>query len=225
MRWRHAAPPTGSLARYGYEHRGRLVVTSLVHDVGRLALVLAYPGYSPSAQQHTVAPDRRIRDERRELGVDHAMVGGVLLRRWALPRSVVAAVERHHDPDADREPAILRLADMLAHYERDACVDRGAMLDAARALGFGREDLRRIVHELSSVPSADRRPLEACPLSRRELTVLQRLAQGGVNSQIAHDLQLSASTIRSHLHNVYKRLGVANRAQAVLLATERGWLQ
>jgi DNA-binding NarL/FixJ family response regulator len=54
--------------------------------------------------------------------------------------------------------------------------------------------------------------------------VLRRLAGGGVYKQIAHELELSVSTVRSHLHNVYCKLGVLNRAQAVLLATERDWV-
>jgi len=40
----------------------------------------------------------------RELGVDHALVGGVLARRWNLPKSVASAIERHHAEDAQVEP-------------------------------------------------------------------------------------------------------------------------
>ena len=58
----------------------------------------------------------------------------------------------------------------------------------------------------------------------RELGVLQRLAEGKVYKQIAHELTLSTSTVRTHLHNIYGKLGAVDRAQAVLIATERGWL-
>jgi DNA-binding NarL/FixJ family response regulator len=50
------------------------------------------------------------------------------------------------------------------------------------------------------------------------------LAEGKVYKQIASELGLSSSTVRTHLHRVYLRLGVVDRAQAVLIATERGWL-
>ena len=74
-------------------------------------------------------------------------------------------------------------------------------------------------------PSTDRpRAVEPCPLSARELEVLKRLAQGMVYKQIAHELSLSTSTVRTHLHNIYGKLGAVDRAQAVLYATERGWL-
>jgi DNA-binding NarL/FixJ family response regulator len=35
---------------------------------------------------------------------------------------------------------------------------------------------------------------------------------------------VSVSTVRTHLHNVYRKLGVPDRAQAVLRAAEKGWL-
>ena len=38
------------------------------------------------------------------------------------------------------------------------------------------------------------------------------------------ELALSTSTVRTHLHNIYGKLGAVDRAQAVLIATERGWL-
>ena len=42
--------------------------------------------------------------------------------------------------------------------------------------------------------------------------------------QIAQELSLSVSTVRTHLHNVYRKIGAVDRAQAVLLARDRGWL-
>jgi len=54
--------------------------------------------------------------------------------------------------------------------------------------------------------------------------VLCLLAQGKVYKQIAQDLGLSTSTVRTHLHNVYRKLDAHDRARAVLIATERGWL-
>jgi DNA-binding NarL/FixJ family response regulator len=54
--------------------------------------------------------------------------------------------------------------------------------------------------------------------------VLKRLAEGKVYKQIAHDLELSTSTVRTHLHNTYAKVGAVDRAQAVLIATEHGWI-
>jgi DNA-binding NarL/FixJ family response regulator len=45
-----------------------------------------------------------------------------------------------------------------------------------------------------------------------------------VYKQIASEMQLSVSTIRTHLHNVYGKIGAVDRAQAVLAARDRGWI-
>ena len=65
---------------------------------------------------------------------------------------------------------------------------------------------------------------EPCPLSARELDVLRHLSEGMVYKQIASEMQLSVSTIRTHLHNVYGKIGAVDRAQAVLTARDRGWI-
>src|ERR1700709_1518069 len=100
----------------GYEHRDRLMVTALLHDIGKLVLMHAYPGYPGQVHGNARTPEERIHRERRELGVDHALVGGVLARRWGLPKAVASVIERHHADDAQGEAAFVRLADMLAHY-------------------------------------------------------------------------------------------------------------
>jgi HD-like signal output (HDOD) protein/DNA-binding CsgD family transcriptional regulator len=211
-------------AEIGYGHRNRLTVTSLLHDVGKLVLLHAYPGYPAQVHRGAKTPEERIHQERRELGVDHALVGGVLIRRWGLPSAIATVVERHHNPDVDGEVALVRLADMLAHYERGASVSPVEMLQTARLLGLGPQELRRVMYELPSSAGQRQRHVDPSPLSGRELGVLQRLAEGKVYKQIAHELTLSTSTVRTHLHNIYGKLGAVDRAQAVLIATERGWL-
>jgi putative nucleotidyltransferase with HDIG domain len=211
-------------AEVGYEHRDRLTVTSLLHDVGKLVLMHAYPGYVAQVRRDGQTPEKRVHQERRELGVDHALVGGVLARRWGLPPAIATVIERHHNLDATGEAAFVRLADMLAHYAHGAPVAPNEMLACARSLGFGPEELRRVMYELPNSRDQRQRMVDPCPLSGRELGVLQRLAEGKVYKQIAHELTLSTSTVRTHLHNIYGKLGAVDRAQAVLIATERGWL-
>jgi ATP/maltotriose-dependent transcriptional regulator MalT len=53
------------------------------------------------------------------------------------------------------------------------------------------------------------------PLSPRELEVLRLLAQGLSNPQIAETLIVSVGTIKTHTHNIFGKLGAANRTQAV----------
>ncbi len=208
----------------GYEHRDRLMVTALLHDIGKLVLMHAYPGYPGQVHQGARTPEERIHRERRELGVDHALVGGVLARRWGLPKAVASIIERHHSEDATGEAAFVRLADMLAHYAQGGSVSPQELLKCARVIGLGPAELRTVMYDLPYPVTGRTRQVDPCPLSSREVEVLKRLAEGKVYKQIALELNLSTSTVRTHLHNIYGKLGAVDRAQAVLIATERGWL-
>ncbi len=208
----------------GYEDRGELLVSALLHDVGKLVLELAYPAYPREVHGNARTPEERVHAERRELGVDHGLVGGVLARRWGLPNRLATVIERHHADDARGEAAIVRLADMLAHYGTGEPVAPNQLLKVGRVLGLSPAGLRSVMYELPTSGPGERRSVDPCPLSPREIEVLRRLANGLVYKQIATELTLSTSTVRTHLHNTYAKLGAVDRAQAVLIATERGWL-
>jgi putative nucleotidyltransferase with HDIG domain len=209
----------------GYDERDELLVSALLHDTGKLVLMHAYPGYPGQVHGEAQTPEERIHRERRELGVDHALVGGVLARRWGLPPRLATAIERHHSDEVDRESALIRLADMLAHYTAGQPVEPARMLKVAKTVDLTADQLRSVMYELPyPQEGSQRRQIDPCPLSAREIDVLRRLAEGKVYKQIALELSLSTSTVRTHLHNTYCKLGAVDRAQAVLLATQRGWL-
>jgi putative nucleotidyltransferase with HDIG domain len=208
----------------GYEDRDQLLCSALLHDIGKLVLTHAYPGYPLQIHGPARTPEERVHRERLELGVDHALVGGVLARRWALPNRLATAIERHHSEEPEEEAAVVRLADMLAHYGHSQAVNPKQMLEAARTCGLSTDSLRSVMYELPQGTGNAKRNVDPCPLSNREVEVLKRLAEGKVYKQIAHELELSTSTVRTHLHNTYAKLGAVDRAQAVLIATERGWI-
>ena len=81
-----------------------------------------------------------------------------------------------------------------------------------------------MLDELPGGAPAELRSATPSPLTPRETEMVRKLADGKVYKQIAIDLDLRVSTVRTHLYNTYKKLGVADRAQAVLLATSNGWL-
>ena len=58
------------------------------------------------------------------------------------------------------------------------------------------------------------------PLSEREREVLNLLASGKTNSEVAGDLFISVGTVKSHTGNIYRKLGARNRAQALTRARE-----
>ncbi len=218
---RHAADRIAELARL--EEPDELAVAALLHDVGRLVMAEMYEQFD-QLDDRLIAPEERVRYERRELGIDHALVGAVLVRRWRLPRGVAAAVERHHTPAADGHAAAIRLADLVVHHANGDAAPADAMVDAASRLGLDRECIAPLLYEFPHSGETPRRPTDPSPLSAREVDALRGLAEGKVYKQIARELSLSVSTIRTHLHNVYRKIGAVDRAQAVLIARDRGWI-
>jgi putative nucleotidyltransferase with HDIG domain len=208
----------------GWTDRDQLAVASLLHDVGRLVIMNLHPGQRPYFDAVANTPEQRIREERDQLGIDHALVGGVLARRWNLPQQIAVAIERHHAEDAEGLAAMVSLADMIGHYSHGEAVAPEQLRAAAQRCGLDPEGLRQLLYELPYPRQAGTRVSEPCPLSARELDVLRHLSEGMVYKQIAGEMQLSVSTIRTHLHNVYGKIGAVDRAQAVLTARDCGWI-
>jgi len=71
--------------------------------------------------------------------------------------------------------------------------------------------------------SAARQP--AAPLSEREIEVVQAIAKGRTNTEIAADLFISLSTVKSHLNSIHNKLGVRNRVEIAGWAWETGLIQ
>ena len=59
-------------------------------------------------------------------------------------------------------------------------------------------------------------------LTPRELGVLQRIVAGRANKEIATDLNISETTVKSHVNSLLGKLGVADRTHAATLALQRG---
>jgi DNA-binding NarL/FixJ family response regulator len=110
---------------------------------------------------------------------------------------------------------------------KDAPADR--LLDAIRVAAAGDALLapaitRRLVERFTAAA----RPLDAGPserlaeLTARELEVLRLIARGRSNAEIAAELVLGENTIKTHVSRVFAKLGLRDRAQAVVIAYETG---
>jgi DNA-binding NarL/FixJ family response regulator len=64
-------------------------------------------------------------------------------------------------------------------------------------------------------------PARGAAPSPRELEVLRLIAQGATNREVARALLISETTVKTHLKHVFAKLGVDNRAAAVVAALER----
>jgi putative nucleotidyltransferase with HDIG domain len=201
---------------------GTLTAVALLHDFGKLGLAAAVRRY-PELARLDVTVDERVTIERQHLGVDHARVGGRIARRLGLADSIADAIESHHDESAIGTAAVVRVADMLSHHLTGDAIDGRQLMRAAHGIGLETDQLASTLEEL---PLLGERRIERVDLdlSTRQVEVVRELAKGRLYREIAEELGVAESTVRSHLHAVYKKLGVANRAQAVLLAAEQGWL-
>jgi DNA-binding NarL/FixJ family response regulator len=102
------------------------------------------------------------------------------------------------------------------------------LVDGIRAVAGGEALLaptvtRRLIEEFARVGLARRaRPPELDELTPRELDVLQLLARGMSNAEIAAALVLGDTTVKTHVTHVLNKLGLRDRVQAVVLAYESG---
>jgi DNA-binding NarL/FixJ family response regulator len=63
------------------------------------------------------------------------------------------------------------------------------------------------------------------PLSPREMEILQLIARGYSNKEIAHELGISRQTVKNHMTSILRKLSVNDRTQAALYALRRGWIR
>lgn len=63
------------------------------------------------------------------------------------------------------------------------------------------------------------------PLSMRELEVLDLVAAGRTNKEIARHLEISNQTVKNHISSILRKLAVNDRTQAVVYALRRGWIK
>jgi putative nucleotidyltransferase with HDIG domain len=204
--------------------RDELRLAAVLHDIGKIVLVALRDGYLAELSNHSATPEDRLTAERRRLTIDHAAIGALTLRRLGLPKSIVRLVDRHHADDAKAREAIIRLADMLAHMSSGHPVDAEALASLGRRLSLDDEALHAIAYDLQRTPGARIATAGPSPLTQMQAKALRGLAEGKRYKEIAVDLGLAESTVRSHVYNVYRKLGVADRAHAVLLASERNWI-
>lgn len=62
-------------------------------------------------------------------------------------------------------------------------------------------------------------------LTAREIEILKLIAEGSANKQIAYKLSISEKTVRNHISNMYEKLQIFDRSQAVLYAARKGLVQ
>ena len=101
------------------------------------------------------------------------------------------------------------------------------LVEAVRAVSRGESVLQPRVAARAARRAATgkaQQPATVPPLSEREMEVLREAARGLPNKDIARRLNLSVRTVHTHLGNIFTKLAVGSRTEAVLLALRRGWI-
>jgi DNA-binding NarL/FixJ family response regulator len=80
--------------------------------------------------------------------------------------------------------------------------------------------LRRMIEERHQKEESTPKPSLHVALSAREEEVLELLARGQSNQQIARELSISTSTVKNHVHHIINKLGVSDRVQAAIVAID-----
>lgn len=108
-------------------------------------------------------------------------------------------------------------------------VNADELIKAIREVAAGEAVLhptiaRRVVNRFAPPAEAQAEASALDHLTEREVEVLKLAARGLKNHDIAQDLSLSVRTVQTHLSNIFSKMGVGSRTEAVLEALRRGWI-
>jgi two-component system invasion response regulator UvrY len=134
------------------------------------------------------------------------------------PRAQVLTLSAHDDPIHARRAMQEGALGFLSKRSAPE-----ALLEAVAVVAAGRRYLDPELAQKLALAEFDggaKSPVES--LSEREFDVFVRLAGGATVQRIASDLNLSASTIGTHLYNIKQKLGVANQSELTLIAIRHG---
>jgi HD-like signal output (HDOD) protein len=120
--WKHSIA-VGIIARFLSSYKRNtntenFFLAGMLHDIGRLVIYQNFPHHAVEIlTRASVEPDLLFRLEQEILGIDHAELGGLLIRKWGLSDIFVNGCRYHHRPMESPDPSIasiIHLADIIA---------------------------------------------------------------------------------------------------------------
>jgi len=145
-------------------------------------------------------------------GISGADTAAALRGRYPAARVIILT---SYGQDADVRSALK--AGVRAYLRKD--VDRSQLLNVIRTVGAGGRYLPAEIRERL----AEQPPLSE--LTPREIEVLEHIAKGMTNREIGVALSISEDTVKLHAKNLFGKLDVTDRTQAVTVAARRGILR
>ena len=108
-------------------------------------------------------------------------------------------------------------------------VQASELIRAVRAVHTGESVLhpaiaRKVINRFAQPADKRTGKIALDQLTEREMQALKLAAKGMTNQEIAHELVISIRTVQVHLSNVFGKIGVGSRTEAVLYALREGWI-
>ncbi|GIK41674.1 MAG: response regulator transcription factor [Anaerolineae bacterium] len=152
--------------------------------------------------------------------------------KQAAPEVAVIMLTAYHD---DEQIFHAVRAGAAAYFPKDITPRR--LVEAIRQVSRGNyvvddEVLNKpevatwLLQQFDKVAYVDGMPNEMfAPLSPREMEILQHIARGQSNKEVAYALGISRQTVKNHMTSILRKLAVNDRTQAALYAVRRGWIR
>ena len=152
--------------------------------------------------------------------------------KQAAPEVAVIMLTAYHD---DEQIFHAVRAGAAAYFPKDITPRR--LVEAIRQVSKGNyvvddEVLNKpevatwLLQQFDKVAYIDGMPNEMfAPLSPREMEILQHIARGQSNKEVAYALGISRQTVKNHMTSILRKLAVNDRTQAALYAVRRGWIR
>ncbi|MCS6841341.1 MAG: response regulator transcription factor [Roseiflexus sp.] len=159
----------------------------------------------------------------RQLRLNYPGVGIVVLSVYESDEQAFNALRAGASAYRSKDVHPDELADVLRRVARGEYVINDVVLDDPKVAGRVLSQFRNLPHDVTTLQGAEF-PLFT-PLSDREIEVLERIAAGGSNREIAEALHISTQTVKNHISSILRKLSLNDRTQAVLYALRRGWIE
>jgi DNA-binding NarL/FixJ family response regulator len=144
----------------------------------------------------------------RRLGVSHPDVSVVILTTYTDPDLVEECIQ------AGARGYVVKDVEQFSLKESIRAVFRGQSVLAPQVAG-------QVIAQARTRPQGRSRKAE---LSESQVAILRLISRGHSNREIAAEVHLSENTVKSHVQEIFRKLGVRNRVEAAILAGKSGWI-
>ncbi|MBA7506639.1 Transcriptional regulatory protein DegU [subsurface metagenome] len=166
------------------------------------------------------------------LDIDYPSLRGLDLARKIAPRCPTKVIMLTSNPD---DKQLFEIIKTRAVAYLDKSITAEELTKTIRQVSCGEYPINdsvlarpkvaeHVLRQFQSMHSNNGKETIVAPLTSRQTQILNYIADGNSNKQIAYILQTSEQTIKNHVSNILRKLNANDRAHAVVLAIRHGWI-